>query len=121
MRPRKVPFGRKDDCLTRCLSRLLDINYEEVPFYARDSKSDNWISKLTMWSSKRGYHMDVVFDVEKCNTSNKKIIGVGKSPRDPKNYHAVIVDENLHVVFDPSYNKKRSIRNIEYIIVFEGK
>jgi len=118
MRVRKTPPLRKDDCLTVCLSRLLEINYEEVPFYGKDSAANGWLSKLSIWANKRGYELEVVVP-KGYDTKGKKMIAVGRSPSGRDNDHAVIVDENLKVIFDPTYNKRRSIKNIGYILVFK--
>jgi hypothetical protein len=119
MRPRRTPPTRKNDCLTICLSRLLNINYEEVPFYGKESAAAGWLSKLTIWANKKGYHMEITAKLNTYNIKNKKVIAVGKSPSGRDNDHAVIVDENLKVIFDPTYNKKRSIKNIGYLLVFK--
>ena len=118
MRVRKTPPLRKDDCLTVCLSRLLEINYEEVPFYGKKSAANGWLSKLTIWANKRGYELEVAVP-EEYDTKDKKIIAVGRSPSGRDNDHAVIVDENLKVIFDPAYNKRRSIKNIGYLLAFK--
>lgn len=117
-----VNYGRKDDCLTACVSRLLRIDYDQVPFYGKDSASDQWISKLSTWANKKGFIMEFLWDDE-INLSElpEKLVGVGKSPSGKRCDHAAIVDNNLKVLWDPAYNKKRSIKKIEYVLVFRKK
>lgn len=50
-----------------------------------------------------------------------KLIGVGKSPAGRPCDHAVLVDNNLNVIWDPTYNKKRSIKEVAYVLVFKEK
>lgn len=119
MRVRKTPPLRKDDCLTVCLSRLLEIHYEEVPFYGKASAAENWLSKLSIWANKKGYDLEIVIPTKDYDAKNKKLIAVGRSPSGKNNDHAVIVDENLKVIFDPAYNKRRSIKSIGYILAFK--
>jgi hypothetical protein len=117
-----IARGRKDDCLTSCLSKLLDINYEEVPFYGKDSASEGWLAKLTKWANKKGYKMQFAWtnDLSMADLP-EELIGVGKSPSGKPCDHAAIVDNNLKVLWDPGYNKKRSIKNIEYVLLFRKK
>lgn len=124
--PRKtndwITRGRKDDCLTACLSKLLDINYEEVPFYGKESASKGWLAKLKIWANKKGYKMSILFEDEINPTDlPDEMIGVGRSPSGRKNDHAVIVNNNLKVLWDPTYNKRRSIRGIGYVLIFEER
>jgi hypothetical protein len=117
-----VTRGQKDDCLTACISRLLDIDYDQVPFYGKESASKNWLAKLKIWANKKGYRMTVIFDDEINRVDlPEKMIGVGRSPSGKPCDHAALVDENLKVVWDPTYNKRRSIREIGYVLVFEER
>lgn len=117
-----ITRGRKNDCLTACLSKLLDINYEEVPFYGKESASKGWLAKLKIWANKKGFRMSILFDDEiNCIDLPGKMIGVGRSPSGRNNDHAVLVDNNLKVVWDPTYNRSRSIKNIGYVLIFEER
>ena len=118
--PRKTPPMRKNDCLTQCLSTLLNINYEEVPFYAKESAAKNWLSKLSIWANKKGYKMRVVYNPKNIWPTHK-VIGVGRSPSGKDNDHAVIVDiicDTPKVIWDPTYNKRRSVKQFGYFITF---
>lgn len=119
MRPHKTPPTRKDDCLTQCLSRLLNINYAEVPFYARASKQEQWLAKLRIWANKKGYRMIYAEPTDLQHIKTDLIIGVGKSPGGTKNDHAVIINKDLQVIWDPTYNKRRSIKEFGYVLVFK--
>ncbi len=117
-----ITYGRKDDCLTACVARLLNIHYDEVPFYGKDNKSVGWLDKLKIWSNKKGYKLNLVWASEINSISlPDKFIGVGKSPSGRPNDHAVIVDKDFTIVWDPAYNKRRSIKSVEYILVFREK
>lgn len=117
-----VNYGRKNDCLTACLSKVLDIDYEQVPFYGKDSASTEWLAKLTKWVNKKGFTMNLVWkdNIEK-ELLPDELIGVGASPSGRPNDHAVIVDNNLKVIWDPEYNKRRSIKSIGYVLIFRRK
>jgi len=117
-----ITRGRKNDCLTACISRLLDIDYDQVPFYGKDSAGKGWLAKLTTWSNKKGYKMELVWK-DKINHDiiPAEMIGVGRSPSGRSCDHAVLVDNNLKVVWDPAYNKRRSIKSVEYILIFRKK
>lgn len=122
MKPKKKPYGRDGDCLTACLSRLLEINYQEVPYYGKDSAADGWLAKLTKWTNKKGFKMQMLWwDEIKRDELPESLIGVGKSPSGRPNDHAVIVDNNLKVLWDPAYNKRRSIKEIGYVLVFKER
>lgn len=113
-------YGRKNDCLTACVSKLLEIDYEQVPFYGKGSVRRGWLAKLTKWANKKGFHLQLLWydEINKTTALPSKLIGVGKSPSGRPNDHAVIVDNNLKVVWDPAYNKRRSIKNVGYVLVF---
>lgn len=115
-----ITYYKKDGCLTACLSKLLDINYDEVPFYGKESASKNWLAKLKIWANKKGFKMSILFDDE-INPIDlpDKMIGVGRSPSGRKNDHAVIVDGNMKVIWDPTYNRRRSVKQIGYVLIFE--
>ena len=117
-----ITYYKKDGCLTACLSKLLDINYDEVPFYGKESASKDWLAKLRIWANKKGFKMNILFDDE-INPIDlpDKMIGVGRSPSGRDNDHAVIIDNNLKVVWDPTYNKRRSIKKIGYVLTFEDR
>lgn len=120
MKPRKTPPNRKHDCLTQCLSRLLDINYSEVPFYGKDSAASDWLAKLRIWANKKGYSMRLMDDTRHI-WPTYKVIGVGKSPSGRPTDHAVIVDivcDEPIVLWDPTYNNKKSIKEFKYFLVF---
>lgn len=115
-----ITRGRKDDCLTACISKLLDIKYDEVPFYGRGITSE-WLELLRTWANKRGYHMYMEWTDSITTRLPDKLIGVGKSPAGRPCDHAVLVDNNLNVIWDPTYNKKRSIKDVAYVLVFKEK
>jgi hypothetical protein len=119
-KPDWVTRGREDDCLTACVSKLLDINYDEVPYYGRDIDSQ-WLEYLRAWASKKGYRMYMEWVDSQSTKWPDRVIGVGKSPSGRSNDHAVIVDSQLNVVWDPEYNKRRSIREIGYVLVFKER
>jgi hypothetical protein len=50
-----------------------------------------------------------------------RLIGVGKSPSGKPYDHAVIIDSRLKVIWDPEYNKRRSVKEIAYVLVFKEK
>ncbi len=112
-----ITRGRKDDCLTACVSKLLNIHYDEVPFYGRDNDS-SWLERLRIWANKKGYRMRMEWTDEISTELPEKLIGVGKSPSGRSCDHAVLVDKNLRVLWDPEYNKRRSVKDIEYVLVF---
>jgi hypothetical protein len=115
-----VIYGRSNDCLTACISRLLDIHYDEVPFYGKDSCAAGWLAKLKKWANKKGYAMNLVWrDDINIKELPDKMIGVGASPSGRPNDHAVLVDNNLKVVWDPAYNKRRSIKSVGYVLIFK--
>ena len=117
-----ITRGRKNDCLTACISRLLDIDYDQVPFYGKDSASKGWLAKLTKWSNKKDHTMQLVWKNKiKLDELPAELIGVGRSPSGKSCDHAVLVDNNLKVIWDPAYNKKRSIKSVEYVLVFREK
>jgi hypothetical protein len=117
-RPGWINHGRDDDCLTACVSRLLNINYDEVPYYGRDIDS-TWLERLKTWANKKGYHMYMEWTDSIATRLPDKMIGVGKSPSGKPCDHAVIIDKDFNVVWDPAYNKKRSIKDISYVLVFK--
>lgn len=111
-------YGRKNDCLTACVSKLLNINYAEVPFYGKENDS-SWLAKLRVWANKKGYRLHMQWTDSISDSLPEKMIGVGKSPSGKPCDHAVLVDNNLKVIWDPAYNKKRSIKSVDYILVFK--
>lgn len=115
-----ITRGRKDDCLTACVSKLLDINYDEVPFYGND-KDSSWLGRLKTWANKKGYRMYLEWTDSITTKLPDKIIGVGRSPSGKPCDHAVIVDSDLKVVWDPEYNKRRSVKDISYVLIFKEK
>lgn len=115
-----ITRGRKDDCLTACVSKLLKINYDEVPYYGRDNDS-SWFARLKIWANKKGYRMYMEWTDSIATQWPDKVIGVGKSPSGKDCDHAVIVNRNLEVLWDPEYNKRRSVKNIDYVLVFKEK
>jgi hypothetical protein len=119
-KPGWINYGRKDDCLTACVSKLLNINYDEVPFYGKDSASDDWLAKLSKWANKKGHKMYFVWrDNLLLSSLPEKLIGVGKSPSGKPCDHATLINNNLKVIWDPAYNKKRSIKDISYVLIFK--
>lgn len=115
-----ITRGRKDDCLTACLSRLLNINYDEVPYYGRDIDS-RWLEELRTWANKKGYRMYMEWTDSIATRLPDKLIGVGKSPSGRRCDHAVIIDSRFNVIWDPAYNKRRSVKEIDYVLVFKEK
>lgn len=113
-----ITRGRKDDCLTSCVSKLLNINYDEVPYYGRDMDS-TWLGRLKIWANKKGYKMYMEWTDSLATQLPDRLIGVGKSPSGKQCDHAVLVDKNLTVVWDPEYNKKRSVKDIDYVLIFK--
>lgn len=117
-----VTRGKKDDCLTACVSRLLNIDYDQVPFYGKESASKNWLTKLKIWANKKGYSVSILFNDEiDPNDLPEKLIAIGKSPSGRPDDHAVLTDNNLKVIWDPTYNKRRSIKGIGYVLIFEER
>lgn len=115
-----VSGGRKDDCLTACVSKLLNIHYDEVPFYGRETNS-TWLERLKIWANKKGFRMHMEWTDSISAQLPDKVIGVGKSPSGKPCDHAVIVDSQLNVIWDPEYNKKRSVKDIAYVLIFKEK
>lgn len=113
-----INYGRKDDCLTACISKLLNINYDEVPYYGRDNDS-SWLARLRIWANKKGYRMYMEWTDSIATQWPEKVIGVGRSPSGKDCDHAVIIDPQFNVIWDPEYNKKRSVREIDYVLVFK--
>lgn len=117
-----ITRGRKDDCLTASISKVLEIDYEQVPFYGKDSASTGWLAKLTKWANKKGFRMQLIWSDEiDTKILPLKLIGVGKSPSGKPCDHAVVVDNNLKVIWDPAYNKRRSIKSVEYVLIFRER
>lgn len=115
-----INYGRKDDCLTACVSRLLGINYDEVPYYGRDIDS-SWLERLRIWANKKGYRMYLEWTDSIATKWPEKVIGVGKSPSGKPCDHAVIIDNQFNVIWDPEYNKRRSVKKFAYVLVFKEK
>jgi hypothetical protein len=119
-RPDWVTRGRKDDCLTACVSKLLEINYDEVPYYGKD-QDPSWLARLKIWANKKGYRMHMQWTDSISIILPDKLIGVGKSPSGKPCDHAVIVNSKLNVIWDPEYNKRRSVKDIAYVLIFKEK
>lgn len=109
----------KGDCLTHCLAQLLDIDYRQVPYFAKESRQAEWVDRLEAWSLKKGYVCDIVNDEQQIkNISVDKIIAVGPSPKQNGNTHAVLVDKDMRVIYDPSYRMRKTIKTVNYVITF---
>lgn len=118
---RKVKQRKNWDCLTACVASIFDVNYEEVPLFAKPSKADQWLKNLKTWAGKRGYDTELLWEYKLSELENNLVIGVGPSPRNNGNTHAVLVDETLKVTFDPGWPLRKTVKEIEYVIIFRRK
>lgn len=118
---RRIKQRKTNDCLTACVASLFDVNYEEVPFFAKANKADKWISRLRDWAGKKGYDCELLWEYKLSDLKGHKLIGVGPSPRYNGNTHAVLIDDMLKVVFDPGYRLRKTVKSIEYVIIFRRK
>lgn len=117
----RVKQRKKDDCLTAAVASLFEINYEEVPFFAKPSRERQWVSRLREWVGKKGYDAELKWTFKISDLQGNKVIGVGPSPSSAGNFHAVLIDENLKVIFDPGYRLRKTVKEIEYVIIFRRK
>ncbi len=108
------------DCMTAALASLLEIPYEEVPQLRKiQTEGGSWHSVFFGFLKERGfdYHgtfypryatrdgVEFIFNLEDLAKSCRGFKGMymagGPSPRGAIGGHAVIVNENLELIFDP--------------------
>lgn len=85
------------NCLAACLASIFECEIHEIPEFEEMHESE-WFECLVewLWSKGRGFK-----EVYLTGEHPKGVyIGVGQSPRNPKNTHAVVVQDG-EIVHDP--------------------
>lgn len=92
-----VATHNNGNCLAACLASIFEVGITDIPEFEEMPASD-WFQELVDWLRSKGRKFHEIQAQEQ--TPKGIYIGVGQSPRNPKNTHAVVVKDGV-MIHDP--------------------
>ena len=112
-------IGKKGDCFTASLASLLELSYEEVPYFAM--MKEDWIDSFFKFLFDHGYEYKGLTNTKRIQEGisqgiNEYFLVTGGSPRGFKSGHSVIY-KGTQLVHDPHPSRAGIIGEPEYWMI----